>query len=117
VKLDSRERKLLLLAIDPAATPDEALAALRVLFRGWLFRYPDGHALVKALGENGEPVTKRKPQPDRRSSPHNAVVLGFGKHRGKCVREIPPDYLIWVLHNFEDLWPETQTAIERYLNQ
>ena len=53
VKLDPKERKLLLLAYDPAASVGESLNALRVVFKNWLLKYPDGHALVKDL-ESGE---------------------------------------------------------------
>jgi hypothetical protein len=116
MKLEPRERKLLLLDFDPAATPDEALAALRVLFRGWLFRYPDGHSLCRALEEGKTPHTGRTTPSNQSYSPYAYIVLGFGKHRGKCLKDIPPDYLIWIVHNFEDLWPETRKAIERYLD-
>jgi hypothetical protein len=42
-------------------------------------------------------------------------VLRFGQHRGKCLRDVDPGYLVWVLRNFTGLWPETRNAIERYL--
>jgi hypothetical protein len=42
-------------------------------------------------------------------------VLHFGKYRGRCLKDVDPAYLIWVLRNFKNLWPETRNAIERYL--
>jgi hypothetical protein len=112
VKLDQRERKLLLLAFDPGATPDESLAALRVLFRNWLVKYPDGHALVQDLEK---PEVKERIVYRQTESPYADVTLGFGKYKGECLRNIPTDYLIWCLDNFDNLWPSTRAAIEKYL--
>jgi hypothetical protein len=42
-------------------------------------------------------------------------VLPFGKYRGRCLKDVDPAYLNWVLRNFTNLWPETRNAIERYL--
>ena len=53
MKLDPKERKLLLLAFDPAASAGESLNALRAVFKTWLFRYRDGHELVKDLESGG----------------------------------------------------------------
>jgi hypothetical protein len=111
MKLEQRERKLLLLAFDPAASVGESANALRALFKNWLIRYPDGHALVKDL-ETGE---VRERVVFRSESPYGEVVLGFGKYRGEAIKDVPVDYLLWILDNFDDLWPQTRTAIERYL--
>jgi hypothetical protein len=43
-------------------------------------------------------------------------VLRFGKYRGKQLRDVDPEYLRWVLHNFTGLWPETRNAIAHYLD-
>lgn len=113
MKLTDRERKLLILAFDPASTAGEAVAALRVVFRDWIAKYPDGYSLLADLESGGIPQTFHGSE----KSPYGSVVLGFGKHRGKCLKEVPADYLIWVLDNFEGLWPETRKAIERYLGE
>jgi hypothetical protein len=115
MRLSDRERKLLVLAFDPEAYPGESLNALRVLFRGWLMKYPDGHALVEDL-ESGRTRVKEKIVYRERSNPYGDVVLGFGKYKGEALRDVPADYLLWVLNNFDGLWPETRTAIERYLD-
>jgi hypothetical protein len=49
-------------------------------------------------------------------NPYASTILGFGKHRGKRLDEVPPDYLLWCLENFSTLWPATRHAIERYLH-
>lgn len=115
VKLDPKERKLLLLAFDPGATPDESLAALRFLFRNWLTKYPDGHALVQDL-ESTKIETKERIVYRDLGSPYGDVTLGFGKYKGNRLRDVPVDYLLWILDNFGDLWPSTREAIEKYLD-
>jgi hypothetical protein len=114
VKLDPKERKLLLLAYDSVASVGESLNALRVLFKNWLIKYPDGHALLKDLksGEVREKVVYRNAE-----SPDASTVLPFGMHRGSRLDEIPADYLLWVLDNFDALHPSLRTAIEKYLEQ
>jgi hypothetical protein len=82
--------------------------ALRVLFRNWITKYSDGHELVKDL--EGEPSVER-------NNPYGEVVLGFGKFRGSRLKEVDPSYLLRVLDNFENLWPETRRAIERFLGE
>jgi hypothetical protein len=110
MKLTDRQRKLLILAFDPAATAGEAMNALRVLFRDWIHKYSDGHDLVSDL-ETERTVYCEK------ENPYGNVVLGFGKYKGKSLKEIPVSYLLWTLDNFEDLWPQTRKAIERYLGE
>jgi len=79
-----------------------------------MIRYPDGHALVKDLesGEVREKVVYRNVK-----SPYGSVVLPFGRHRGCRLDEVPVDYLLWVLDNFDSLRPSMRTAIEKYLEQ
>jgi hypothetical protein len=60
VKLSERQRKLLILAFDPAATAGEAMNALRVLFRDWITKYPDGHELVKDLETETSFIRRQK---------------------------------------------------------
>jgi hypothetical protein len=109
MKLTDRERKLLILAFDPAATAGETVAALRVVFRDWIRKYSDGYALVKDL-ESVEKTVSHD-----RGGRYGEVVLGFGKYRGQALKDVPESYLLWVLDNFEGLWPQTRRAIERYL--
>ena len=108
MRLTDRQRKLLILAFDPASTAGEAMNALRVLFRDWITKYSDGHKLVEDL--EGEKSVETK-------NLYGETILGVGKFRGKKIKEVDPAYLLWVLDNFEALWPQTRRAIERYLEQ
>jgi hypothetical protein len=110
MKLSDRERKLLVLAFNPASTTGEAMNALRVIFRNWIQKYRDGRELVKDLESGEEKVVYRGGKADI----YGAVTLGFGKYKGRPLKDIPIDYLLWVLENFEDLWPSTRRAIEKY---
>ena len=80
MKLSDRERKLLILAFDLGSTAGEAMNALRVVFRNWITKYPDGHELVKDL-EGREGI--------ERKNSYGEVVLGFGKFRGSKNQEMP----------------------------
>ena len=113
MKLTERQRNLLILAFDPAATAGEAANALRVLFRDWIAKYPDGYEFVRDLESGRARVKEKIIYRDR--NPYGDVVLGFGKYKGKALRDVPATYLLWVLNNFDGLWPETRTVIERYL--
>jgi hypothetical protein len=115
MRLDDREKKLILLAFDPAASTGETVNAVNALALRWMRKYQDGHELIQDL-EGGEPEI-RKRVVYRTQSPFAGVVLGFGKYKGRRLDEVDPTYLLWVLENFEDLWPQTREAIERYLNQ
>jgi hypothetical protein len=79
VKLGPKERKLLVLAFDPAASVGESMNALRAVMKGWIARYPDGHALVKDLEEGGTEIREKVIYRDT-VSPYASVVLQFGKH-------------------------------------
>jgi uncharacterized protein (DUF3820 family) len=114
VKLGPKERKLLILAFDPAASVGEAMNALRAVMKGWIERYPDGHALVKDL-ETDKTEVREKIVYRERISPYASVVLGFGRYRGYRLDEMPADYLEWVLENFDKLWPKIRRTIELYL--
>ena len=100
----------MLLAFDSGAAPGESANALRVLFRDWIRDYRDGHELVKDL--EGEKIVEGK-----KENPYGEVVLGFGKYRGRKIKDVEISYLLWVLDSFEGLWPQTRKAIERYLGE
>ena len=113
MKLPEKEKKLLLLGFDPAAKPGEAINAIFALARSWLARYKDGHALVADLEKGEEQIAQKVVRVNY--SPYGKVTLGFGKYAGWPLEDIPLDYLEWVLEEFDDLWPSTRRAIERYL--
>lgn len=100
------EQKLLRLALNQASQPGEIDGASRALVASWRRRGLDVEALLNPSGSHALP-----------ESPYAKTVLGFGKHRGKRLDQIPPDYLVWLLDRCESLWPQTRTAIQRFLDQ
>jgi hypothetical protein len=114
MRLSDKEKKLLILAFDHAAEVGEALAAIRALAKVWVLKYPDGYKLIQDL-EFPEKVVVREKVIYRNTSPYGDFELCFGKHCGERLRDVPVSYLLWILENFEDLWPETRKAIEKYL--
>jgi hypothetical protein len=49
-------------------------------------------------------------------SPYATTILRFGKYSKCRLDEVPADYLLWILENFEDLWLSTRRVIEQYLD-
>ena len=45
------------------------------------------------------------------------TIMPFGKHKGRQLRSIPPDYLLWVINNCTNLRSELREAIESYLGR
>jgi hypothetical protein len=90
-------------------TPDLVCA----LARSWLERYKDGHALVADHEKGEERIVEKILYINK--SPYGKVTLGFGKYAGWPLEDIPVGYLEWVLEEFDDLWPSTRRAIEKYL--
>ena len=43
------------------------------------------------------------------------MIMPFGKHRGKQLRDVPEPYLVWVLDNCNDISPTLRWAIEEVL--
>ena len=115
MKLNEREKKLLILAFDSAAEVGEAMAAIRALIKAWISKYPDGYSLILDL-EAPEKVVMRERVVYRNESPYGNFELNFGKHRGERLRDVPVSYLLWILENWDDLWPTTRRAIESYLD-
>jgi hypothetical protein len=86
------------------------------LARAWILKYPDGYSLIRDL-EAPEKVVVQEKVVYRQASPYGEFELNFGMHRGERLRDVPVSYLLWVLENFEELWPTTRRAIEKYLAQ
>lgn len=99
------EQKLLRLALCSSAHPGEIDGAGRALIASWRKRGIDPDTVfgtgALAIKEN----------------PYGKTILNFGKHRGKRLDQIPADYLVWLLDRCDSLWPQTRTAIQRYLDQ
>jgi Putative quorum-sensing-regulated virulence factor len=43
------------------------------------------------------------------------MILQFGRWKGRHIREVPENYLVWMLSSFNGLWPEHREAIEQEL--
>jgi hypothetical protein len=99
------ELKLLRLALNQASHPGEIDGAGRALIASWRKRglNPDTVLGTGTLAIKG--------------NPYAATIFAFGKHRGKRLDEIPVEYLLWVLDHCDHLWPQTRTAIQRFLDQ
>lgn len=57
------------------------------------------------------PPSGRRRGNDRWAAPR----LGFGRHRGRPIDEVPEDYLRWLLAESDRLSPATRAAIEEAL--
>jgi hypothetical protein len=108
------EKKILVLAMDSAAENGEAGAAAMKLMELFRKRYSDGYALIKDL-EQIRVETRVQYRYESRPDPYANFIMPFGKHRGRKLKDIPVDYLEWVLQNFDGLRDATRTVIESYL--
>ncbi len=43
------------------------------------------------------------------------MIMPFGKHKGKRLDEVPPNYLLWALDNMDRLSPTLRSAMEDVL--
>jgi putative quorum-sensing-regulated virulence factor len=116
MQLDPREIKLVLLALDAAAAIGERDSAALAFMRSLGKRFRDGHALVTALEARGKEIIRERVVLKKAESPYADVLMRFGKHKGKPLREVPADYLCWVLRKCDRLSPSTRIAIKSYLD-
>jgi len=40
------------------------------------------------------------------------TVLHFGKHKGKFLKDVPDEYVVWAIQNIEDIGIATMFSIE-----
>jgi hypothetical protein len=124
MNLSTLERKLVTLALDPGASPGEIASAAEKLFRLFRRRYRDGYAFLRELaasGNNGhdghgDEISWRRERWLYRHAIYGSTVVHFGKYRGQPIRNVPADYLIWILRNCSRLNSSTREAISGYLN-
>jgi hypothetical protein len=109
MKLDPKQRQLLILALDRAAHPGEADNAAVAFIRLLKVRFGDAYMFLAEL------ETQEPPRPNRGFVDYGAEWLPFGKHRGKQLRDVPPDYLLWVSRNCENMDEYLRETISRYL--
>jgi hypothetical protein len=110
--LPDKAKKLILLLMDGAAPAGEQEAATRKLIACLRSNFADGYALLKEWG-NG---TASPPPPSAHSSTsvYGTFRLPFGQYKGRELRNVPIDYLLYLL-GWEGLWPNTRKAIQCYL--
>jgi hypothetical protein len=114
--LSPKAQKLILLLMDGAASSNEQEIAVRKLTETLRKEYPDGYALL-ADWNKGKTSTSPLPPPNQsRPSPYNRFVMPFGAHKGKMLKDVPVDYLLYILE-WSDLFPRTRSAIEKFLAQ
>lgn len=112
MSLSPKAQKLILLLMDGAAAANEQEIAVRKLTDCLRKEYADGYALLADWN-------KSKASPPPRSSgesPYGRFIIGFGKYKGKPLKDIPIDYLLYLL-DWPVLLPRTRTAIEKFLEQ
>lgn len=107
------EKKILVLAMDRSASDGEiGLAALKLieLLRR---RYPSGHELIKDLEQIKfrEEIRYVTVQHD----PYGNFIMPFGKHKGTKLKDVPIDYLLWILENYDGLRATTRAVIENFV--
>lgn len=98
-----KEVKLLNLALDKSATEGEirnAAIAFVTKLRSRGFRYLD--ATTHEYEERED---------------YGLTVMTFGKHKGKCLKDIPNDYLIWVMESAERCSEYIKDSIRMYLSE
>jgi Putative quorum-sensing-regulated virulence factor len=117
MSLPPKAQKLILLMMDGAAAPNEQEIAARKLADCLRKHYVDGFELL-ADWNRGRATAPPPPPPPKPSgeSPYARFIIPFGMHKGKPLKEVPTEYLLWVL-DWQDLFPRTRTAIEKYLAQ
>jgi Putative quorum-sensing-regulated virulence factor len=110
---DDRQEKLLILALDPGCAPGEFNNAATAFFRSLKGQYKSGHELLATLKSSAATV---RTIPNGGAN-YGTVVLPFGKYRGRQLRNVPVDYLLWMIRECDSLtWP-MRKAIERYLRE
>ena len=109
------EKKILILSMDSAATNGEAGTAAMKLMELFRKRYPSGYELIKDL-EQIHVETRIQYRYESRPDPYSTFIMPFGKYRGKKLKDVPVDYLVWILDNFDGLRDTTRTIIECFLD-
>src|SRR3954471_20039164 len=111
--------KLWRLALDTQAQKGEienAAVAILISLRSRNFK-------AEMLNEVVKPQPKPKAKPEKHKPDPGDIVFQFGKHKGKKIREVPPDYLHWI-HRWIDEGDDTlhrkfdwlKKSIEEYWN-
>lgn len=109
MQLTDIEKKLIVLALDPAAGSGEIEVAAVKWVTYLRKRYTDGHELLKDL--SGVPD---RPIREETQNRYGDFEFPFGKYKGRRLRDMPVSYLVWALAEC-DLHPPTKLAVEAWL--
>jgi hypothetical protein len=111
--LPDKAKKLIILLMDGSAADGERDTATRKLIECLRTNFKDGYALLEEWG-NGKKAAAPPPAHSS-SSVYGEFTMPFGQYKGQPIREVPVDYLLYIL-DWNDLWPTTKRAIQRYLD-
>lgn len=115
--LSEKEKKLVQLALDPAAQPGEVATAALKLFESWRKR---GLTLEELFPNGNSSIEAPAPIPGYWAPDYGLCVMPFGKHKGKEFKDIPPSYLRWLVSDMRENGTKYQNLlveIERFLDQ
>lgn len=104
------EMKLFRLALDKAATDEEAATAAAKLIALMRKRGADSYD-PNERDRFRIPEAARQARHDKTVKAEHwpgSIVMPFGKHVGRPLAQIPPDYLRWCLENFD---PDERTDL------
>lgn len=118
--LSELQRKLIRLALDPAAEPGEIRNCAIKLIALWR---KEGMTAEEVFGNDAQAIQQAQTYwaPD-----YGLCVLRFGKHKDKEFKDIPPSYFHWLLPELRKKGPGDQyyaanqrliNDIENFLNQ
>ena len=113
--IPDKAKKLILLLMDGAAPEGEQDVALRKLIICLRTNFKDGYELLKEWGnEAGSTSYSSHSSTHSSTSVYGSFKLPFGQYKGQMLRDVPDDYLFYLL-DWQGLWPSTRKAIQRYL--
>lgn len=67
-------------------------------------------------GPRPRPAPPPPPSPEEELESAKNTVLWFGKHKGSCLKDVPADYLLWLLNNATSLSARIKHKIRLVLN-
>jgi hypothetical protein len=109
-----KEIKLLRLSLDKGASPAERANAAAKLVASLVSHGVDGYCVEEALSKSQVIEAPRY----NRHSPEvllGEMLLDFGKHKGKKLKNVPHDYLRWTLEECGNLKPAYRRAFTQWL--
>jgi Putative quorum-sensing-regulated virulence factor len=104
VRFNSLEQKFIRLGLDPAALGNEVDTSAQMLIRSLRERGITAETFLNGDSSGPAPFD------------YGGVVMPFGKHKGVKLRDVPHDYLLWVVENI-DKRPLLVKQVSEFLKQ